>query len=148
MIIDSISNSAAIESLHPLFKKAFDYVKSTDFSAIQPSKIILEEGKLFIIVSEAQGKTTENAKLEAHNQFIDIQIPIIGNETMGWIARKSCSRIVSPYNDEKDIIFYEDNPTAYVQLTPGDYVIFFPEDGHAPGIGEGFIKKVIVKIAI
>ena len=32
MILDSLKNTEKIESLHPLFKKAFDYVKSTDFS--------------------------------------------------------------------------------------------------------------------
>jgi beta-galactosidase beta subunit len=31
-----------------------------------------------------------------------------------------------------------------VQL--GEFAIFFPEDGHQPGIGEGTFRKIIVKI--
>lgn len=32
MILDSLENSKRIECIHPLFKQAFDYVKSTCFS--------------------------------------------------------------------------------------------------------------------
>ena len=34
MILDSLNNTKKIECLHPLFKKAFDYLKSTDFSKV------------------------------------------------------------------------------------------------------------------
>ena len=43
--------------------------------------------------------------------------------------------------------FYHDQPTSYVDLLPGDFVILFPEDGHAPFIGDGSpISKLIVKV--
>ena len=35
MILDSLENSKRIECIHPLFKQAFDYVKSTDFSKME-----------------------------------------------------------------------------------------------------------------
>lgn len=35
MILDSLNNTKKIECLHPLFKKAFDYLKSTDFSKVE-----------------------------------------------------------------------------------------------------------------
>ena len=38
MILDSLNNTEKIESLHPLFKKAFDYVKSTDYSKMEDGK--------------------------------------------------------------------------------------------------------------
>ena len=52
----------------------------------------------------------------------------------------------APYDESKDIIFYHDQPTSYVDLLPGDFVILFPEDSHAPFIGDGSpISKLIVK---
>ncbi|MGL4909210.1 MAG: YhcH/YjgK/YiaL family protein, partial [Bacteroidales bacterium] len=33
-------------------------------------------------------------------------------------------------------------------LTPGDIVIVYPEDAHAPAIGYGKIRKVIAKIKL
>ena len=38
MILDSLENSKRIECIHPLFKQAFDYVKSTDFSKMEDGK--------------------------------------------------------------------------------------------------------------
>ncbi|MBP8115537.1 MAG: YhcH/YjgK/YiaL family protein, partial [Chitinophagaceae bacterium] len=36
----------------------------------------------------------------------------------------------------------------YFQLTNGQFVIFFPEDVHAPMIGEGDIKKLVIKVKL
>ena len=67
MILDSLSNSASIEQLHPLFKQAFDYLKSTDFSKKEAGKIVLDGDNLYISVAEPTGKSKEAAKLETHN---------------------------------------------------------------------------------
>jgi YhcH/YjgK/YiaL family protein len=34
----------------------------------------------------------------------------------------------------------------FFQLTDGQFAIFFPEDVHAPMIGVGEIKKLVVKV--
>ena len=39
-------------------------------------------------------------------------------------------------------------PDMFFQLTNGQFAIFFPEDVHAPMIGEGNIKKMVIKVAI
>jgi YhcH/YjgK/YiaL family protein len=148
MVLESITNTANIEKLHPSFAKAFNYIKSQDFISMEPCKIELDDKNLFIIVSESTGKDIDEVKMETHNKYIDIQIPIIGTETMGWIAKNNLKNELSPYNPDKDITFYTDKPAAYIVVNSGDFAIFFPEDGHAPGIGEGVIKKIIVKVAI
>jgi biofilm protein TabA len=35
---------------------------------------------------------------------------------------------------------------TYVTVKPGMFAIFFPQDGHAPGITPDGVKKVIVKV--
>ncbi|HEV8079726.1 MAG TPA: YhcH/YjgK/YiaL family protein [Chitinophagaceae bacterium] len=52
------------------------------------------------------------------------------------------------YNAEKDVVFYSDVPDMYFELTDNQFAIFFPEDVHAPMIGEGGIKKLVVKVKI
>ena len=42
MILDSLNNTEKVECLHPLFKKAFDYVKATDFSKMEDGKYELD----------------------------------------------------------------------------------------------------------
>lgn len=148
MILDSLHNSAQIESLHPLFKKAFDYIKSTDFSIIENEKIFLEGDDLFIMINEFTGKTKEEAVVETHRKYIDIQIPLTKSEIIGWISNRELSLPKTPFDDEKDIAFFSDQPTTYLTVLPQEFVIFFPEDGHAPGICDGVARKVVVKIKI
>ena len=148
MILNTLKDSASIESLHPLFKKAFDYIKATDFSTVPAGKIVLDGDKLYISVAEPTGKTKETARMETHDKYIDIQMPLTAVETMGWKATNELKEPTAPYNPEKDITFFADKPTTYVDVQPGEFAIFFPEDGHAPGIAEGNFRKVIVKVKI
>jgi YhcH/YjgK/YiaL family protein len=148
MILDSLNFSQRYESMHSLFKKAFDFLKTTDFSKIEDGKITTDDPRLFFSLSSIKGKEPADAKIETHIKYIDIQVPVIGKESMGWKAKDELAIILESYNEEKDIAFYADTCTAYVKLHPGQFTIFFPEDGHAPGIGQGDIRKIIAKIAV
>ena len=48
MIISNLQNSSRVESLHPLFKKLFDYVKTHDLLHTPCGRIELEGDNLFI----------------------------------------------------------------------------------------------------
>jgi YhcH/YjgK/YiaL family protein len=67
---------------------------------------------------------------------------------MGWKPRANCREQKGEYNAEKDVVFYGDSPDMYFDLADGQFVIFFPEDVHAPMIGDGPIKKVVIKVKI
>jgi YhcH/YjgK/YiaL family protein len=146
MIIDSLKNSARYEQLNPYFKQAFDFLKNNQLSQLEAGKLILEEDKLFLMINDTQLKNKPDAKLEIHNKYIDIQVPVSTAETFGWKDRSACREVLSPYNPEKEVALYADIPTTYFTLQAGEFAVFFPEDGHAPCIGSGDIKKIIVKI--
>lgn len=148
MILDSIDNSKQIENLHPLFKKAFEYIRSTDFSKMEDGKIELDGDNLIVSVATIFGKSKDEAAIETHKKYIDIQLPILGVEKIGWKAGCELQEESVPYNEEKDIAFFIDRPTAYTKIYPGQFAIYFPCDGHAPGIGQGSIRKVVVKVKL
>ncbi len=149
MIIDSIQNAPRYFSVHPLFKKAFEFISQTDLANAEIGKSDIAEG-LKAIISNSPGKTKEAsiAKFECHNQNIDIQFCIDGLETFGWRPRQTCTKPNGEYNNEKDVLFFKDAPDMYFQLTDGQFAVFFPEDVHAPMIGEGDIKKLVIKVKI
>ena len=149
MIIDNLENAAKYFGLHPSFSKAFDFINQTDLQSAEPGKVEVSEG-LKAIFSDAPGKTKETslAKFECHNENIDIQLCIRGEETIGWKPRGSCKTENGGYNPEKDVQYYSDEPETYFQLQVGQFAIFFPHDVHAPMIGEGNIKKLVVKVKI
>ena len=150
MIIDTLDNAAKYYGLHPGFKTAFEYLNSVDLNALEPGVIDVALG-VKIIASESPGRTADAAvkTFECHNQNIDIQLLISGVETMGWKPRKDCSNVQGDgYNEAKDILFFEEKADTFFTLHAGQFVIFYPEDVHAPLIGEGLIKKLVVKVAI
>ena len=148
MIIDSLSNSAFYEQLNPYFKEAFDYLKSLNLSKTVPGKVVLKEDALIVNVNQSQLKTPEEAKLETHEKFIDIQLPLSVPETFGWKAGSACKQTEAPYDPEKDIEFFADIPSTYFTLHPGEFAIFFPDDAHAPCVGTGNVTKIIVKVKV
>ena len=149
MIIGSLTQTKRFEILHPDFKKVFEYVRSGNWQQVIAGKIILEEDKIWVNVDEVTGKSREAAKLEAHNRFIDIQIPLLQEETFGWEERgRLAMEEEEGYQVQNDILFYRERPALYFTLPVGDFVIFFPEDAHAPCIGNGKMKKMVVKVKL
>lgn len=148
MVIDSLQNSAKYSSLHPAFAKAFDYIKTTDFSKLEPGKIFLDGENLFVNYAVCNGKTVEAAKMETHNQYIDIQVAIEKTELIGYSPACDLKDPYDAYNEEKDITFFKDKAETMLTVNPGQFTIFWPEDGHQPAIGEGTWKKIIVKVKL
>jgi YhcH/YjgK/YiaL family protein len=148
MILDTLQNSGLYESIHPRFKQAFDFLHNTDLGALPLGKIELEGKNLFVNVVEITGKTAEVAILETHNRYIDIQVPVSAPETMGWIAVANLKLATEAYNAEKDVAFFADKATNFIFVQPSEFAIFFPEDGHQPGIADGVVKKLIVKVMV
>lgn len=149
MIIDTVQNAAKYFSVHPLFEKAFEFIGQTDLANAADGKSEIAEG-LKAIFSNAPGKTKEASlsKFECHNRNIDIQLCINGVETIGWKPREKCIKPNGEYNTEKDVQLYHDEADTFFQLTSGQFAIFFPEDVHAPMIGEGQIKKIVIKVSL
>lgn len=146
MVVDTIENLGKYVSLNPLFVEAANFLGSADLNSLQPGKIVLKENELIVNVAQTTPKSKEEAKLETHNRFIDIQIPLTGTETMGYTAARDCLPANAPYDSGNDITFFDGAASDYITVRPGMFVIFFPQDGHAPGISESGIKKIIVKV--
>ena len=145
MILDTLENFGKYVSLNPLFPKVLEYLQNTDLMAQEPGCVNIDGNKLFVNHNVAKGKTVYQARMETHNAMIDIQIPLSCPEVIGYIPRQYLSR--AEYDATKDITFYLDRPEQYITVHPGEFVIFFPEDGHAPCISPvPEYKKVIFKI--
>lgn len=146
MIIDTLQHLAQYGALNARFPQAIDYLLHTDLKALEPGKIVLEADNLIVNVNQTSPKSKEEAKLETHQAFIDIQIPLSGPETMGYTPADELPE--APFDADKDIAFYPGLAQQYVTLQPGMFAVFFPSDGHAPGITPDGVKKIIVKVRI
>ncbi len=148
MIFDSLKNAHLYYGVNPRLEQAFDYLKGIDLMTIQPGKYIIDGDNIFLNIVERDLKTKQEAKLEVHNRYIDVQIVIKGCESFGWSQRDDMKQPQAEFDSQKDIQFFDDEPQTYYQLKPGQFTILLPEDSHAPLVGEGFIKKAIIKVLV
>lgn len=150
MIIDHLSQIAKYVSVHPRFEKAFAYLTSTDFEKLQPGKYEVDGDNIFaIVVNDSAVSLMESiTQFECHNSYIDIQYIFGGEETIGYRDRNFCIDPLGAYDAEKDVQFFEDAPDFFFKLFPGQFGIYFPSDVHAPMIGEGKIRKVVMKVKL
>src|SRR5512141_337932 len=98
MIFSSLSQSARYAALHPLFQRAFDYIRDTDLFNMAPGRYNIVGDDLIAIVEQVPAKTKEMARLEAHRRYIDIQLVLDGDETMGWKPLEDCLNPVSEHS--------------------------------------------------
>lgn len=132
MVVDRLENIEKYASLNPLFAQAIEFLKSHDLNALEVGKTELKGKDLLVNVAQTKPKTKEEAKLETHKDFIDIQIPLSGTEIMGYTAAKDCVPEDAPYNAEKDITFFTGLAESYIEVKPGMFAIFFPKTDMLP----------------
>lgn len=81
--IDAVEFATQYEANKPLWDKHFKFLAETDPKTLQPGKIVLEEGRLWLNILEYTPKSAEDTKIESHENFIDLQYTYEGNEIMG-----------------------------------------------------------------
>ena len=148
MILSNLHNRKELESLHPLFPELFDYIASHDILSAPLGIIEIKGKELFLNNCSPEPATCESAPLEVHRKYIDVQVILSGEETMGWKPLEEIEHYTTEYNEVKDVIFSDDEPYTYVTVRPGQLVIFWPEDGHAPGIADAPVRKFIAKVRV
>ncbi len=148
MIVDKIQNLKNYVALHPQFSKVVEFLEANDLSKMEPGKhdIGVEGG--FVNIQTPKGKTSKEAVLEIHRKMIDIQIPLTEEETFGYTPTEDLPE--PDFNEQKDIAFFPGiESQSYVTCKMGMFVIFFPQDGHAPCISaKNQFKKAICKIPV
>lgn len=148
MILDEIKKLCVYGSLNPHFPKVVEYLHNTDINRLPEGRHDIDGDNAYILISQPALKNENDAAVEAHDRYIDIQVVLSGREKQGWINREQCRGVSATYNSEKDIIFYEDRPATVFDLSEGQMSIFFPWDGHAPLIGSGTVRKAVIKVAV
>lgn len=133
---------------NPYYAKAIEYIKTHDLNALENGKHLIDGEDLFVNIVDCALKTPQQARLEVHDKYIDIQIPLSQGETYGVKARSECTQPEGEMNEEKDILFYNDPVEETISAEPGEVITFAPETAHAPLIGEGTIHKAIFKVRV
>ena len=149
MILDSLKSKAQYAALHPRFQQVFDFIDNNDVASLPCGRHDIDGDNIYVVVQEWDLRELKEARLELHRKYIDIQMLLSGpNEVFGWSEKKDCLTPEADFDEAKDVQFFTDTPQCFYSVGEGQFSILFPEDGHAPMLGEGHVKKCIFKIAL
>ena len=148
MILDRIEQGNVYADLNPHFTKAFAFLQQDGLDKLTDGRHDIDGDDVYAIVIKGTGGTRGEAKLEMHRKYIDVQYVVSGCDNMGWKTCKLCENSEGGYDAEIDAELFSDAPSTWITVYPGDFAVFFPEDAHAPGVGEGEFHKVVVKVAV
>jgi biofilm protein TabA len=148
MIFDLLENHTRYTGLGPNLAAAFDFLVKTDLAALKPGRIDLQSEALYILVQEYTTKPAEQGLWEAHRRYIDVQYLLSGHERMGFA--QICTMQLGEYVPERDFQPLTGSGNQ-IDVFPGSFVIFHPQDAHMPGLAVNApepVKKIVVKVRI
>lgn len=152
MVLDTLARSHRYTPLHPAFARAFAFLNGPQWAALASGagaeRHDIDGDRLYVSIARTDGRGHDGARLEAHRRHVDIQLTIEGYEEIGWKSLGDCAQPAGPFDATKDIVLFSDRPESWLSLPAGHFVIFFPDDAHAPLAGRGTVKKAIMKIAV
>lgn len=148
MILDCLEKADRYLPLHLDFASAITFLRRQPLDRLPLERIEIAGGSVIATVSKSTARKREDAVLEAHRKFIDIQYLIGGVEEMGWRCRDRCQKRQTEYDAAKDVELFTDAPDTYFTMHPGQFVIFFPDDAHSPLLGTGECHKIVIKVKL
>lgn len=149
MIISNREHCLEYLGIHENLDKALRYISETDFSKLADDIYLIDGEDVRVNVQHMTTKLPQDARLEAHDTFADIQMVFEGEETY-LLCFRNGNLTVTESAPERDIAFYEGDAWP-VKLTAGEFIVVFPEDVHAPGVccGEpARIRKGVFKVRL
>lgn len=148
MIIDTIDNLRKYVSVNSYMSELEVMIDAHNYLEWKEGKHPIDGGAFFVNITTAKGRTKEEATLEIHRRYIDVQVPLDKEETYGYTPLRDLPTDYE-FDQQKDIAKFPGLAAqSYVTCKPGMFALFLPEDGHAPCIGEGDIKKAIFKLLV
>lgn len=153
MITDIFENWKKYYVGNLLWQQTFEYLSALTAETPPGDMVpILNNGSKARVMCY-QTLSPEEAVLEAHDKYVDIQMSLAGTECIDWFPR-SLLTVKTPYDSASDAVFFE-RPAfdpVHVINRPGFFTVLFPQDVHAPqlspGPEPGQVKKVVVKIPV
>jgi YhcH/YjgK/YiaL family protein len=147
MIFDMLSNSNNYFNLNHNLNMAFSFLDSNDLNKLKPGRIELDPS-VFVLVQEYMTKPIDKGVWEAHRRYIDLQYMLSGRERIDFALLNTMQ--VGEYDADRD--FLPMSGSGYrLDLIPGSFVIFYPQDAHKPGLAAELpeqIKKIVIKCAV
>lgn len=133
-------------------EQALDFLRNTDFRTLEPGVVEIDGKNIFAQIIDLTTRDAAENRPEVHRRYLDIQFLAWGEEKIGIAIDTGNNQISESLLAQRDIIFYHGSEhESFIEMVPGSYAIFFPQDVHRPGCNKNVatpIRKIVVKVAI
>lgn len=148
MILTDLKNLRRYKCLNEHFTTLISYLESSELLAASLGRITVDGDNVFINNICVSGVPRESQVLEMHKKYIDVHILLEGSETIGVKLLAQINSFSKEYDEDGDCMISEEQADYYINMIPDCIMICFPEDAHAPAIGNGIIRKAIAKVVV
>ena len=131
-------------------------IMAGDETLVEPpeisGKVEIDSDNVFLLLNCYETRSKEESKAEAHRKYIDVMYMVEGTEVVYVKPVHRLQKVTREYDTQIDALLAEiDEDSSEIRLMPGDFLILFPEDAHAPACSVDqsvHVKKIIGKVKI
>lgn len=118
--------------LPPLKRRSIFCAPSTS-NALEPGVVEIDGKNIYAQIIDLTTREAAENRPEVHRRYIDIQFLAWGEEKIGIAIDTGNNKVSESLLEQRDIIFYHDSEhESFIEMIPGSYAIFFPQDVHRP----------------
>lgn len=151
MIVHRLKDWMRYEELAEL-RMAYDFLeKHEGAGGLADGRHEIEGERVYALMVTHRPKPADECRFETHRRYADVVYIAEGEEMIGYEPLETLQGSEG-YDEGKDLQFHA-TPEFYtpVLLRAGDVAVFFPEDGHMPGVrlsAESQVRKIVVKARV
>ena len=143
------SNSAALDyrGIHPNLDLALEHVTPEFLSALGEERVELKGEEVYCTKFTYETVPDEEAFFEAHRLYLDIHLMLSGSERVEIASPAALEQ----FDHQGDFYAYRGEGRHSLGLSPGDFLVVFPDDAHKIKMrvdGRATVTKAVFKIKI
>jgi len=149
MILDRIEYMETYAHVHADLPKVLAALATMDIAKLESGRYPVTDSEAFILIQRYTSRNRAQSVWESHRKFIDVQYVVAGEELMGYQTIDVLS-VSKPYDATSDAALYT-GEGLMIPAGAGTVALFFPQDGHMPGIAVDAgipMLKVVAKLPV
>lgn len=150
MIIDTLSHFEKYMGDGAIAKLIANFAERVN-TATELKRYDLDGERIFALVQEYKPRELCDAKVEIHRRYIDIHVPVSGDEMICYCPIVKLE-MIEDFTPKSDDVLYKMDPLAASKLLvpPGAFVWFDPGEGHSPCLkvpgSPPVCRKIVFKV--
>lgn len=149
MITNKLNYLKNLKGTNHLLDQAIKFIEITNLYELSEGKHEINSN-VFAVKSSYFTKLEKDTLIEAHREYIDLQIILDGEEIIYGGDIEEYEESIS-YDEQKDAAFYKGKASWEIKCEKNTFAIFYPYDVHQPGVlinSSQKVTKVVFKIHV